>query len=169
MKKYTYNALEPISCCFDLFAQSNDDLEEDYQFIYNDQEIGELDTPISLGMTSSLGVNKIHSDNEFIVKAVHKDKVKVTLLHSNGDAMWNVLILKSVPLLGYFNEFATEHLKDVARKDLVFSTAGSRLYGFDTAVTLKLKDGDFIDATPVKEYVTEGCACCQKQQNPLGL
>ena len=144
-KEYKANSLQPISCFFDSFAltQGEGEREEDYRFVYEQNDVVAGDTPSSLGMTPG--------DSNIIVKAVHKDLTKVTFLHSKGDGIWDVMLTKNIPLVGYFDEFAKDHLKDTTRKDLVFSFNGRRLYGFDTAITLKFVDGDIIDATPVKE------------------
>lgn len=164
-KLYEVNALQPISCHFYSYAISKEpgDDEDDYRFVYEEKDIQEGDTPSSLGMTI------ISSDSEIVVSTIHKYMVKFAILHSNGDAYVDYLTGKETPLLDSFELFATEHLKDVSRKDLVFSFNGRRLYTFDTAATLNLSDNDVIDATPVKEYHSEGCICCQKKQNPLAF
>lgn len=144
-KVYKVNSLQPISCFFDSYAlaQGENEREENYRFVFKQKDIAAGDTPSSLGMTLV--------DSNIVVKAVHKDLIKVSFLHSNGDGIWDVMLLKNIPLVGYFDEFATDHLKDTTRKDLVFSFNGQRLYGFNTATTSNFIDGDIIDATPVKE------------------
>jgi hypothetical protein len=158
------NALEPISCQYCKYVMSEqdddgikDDVEDDYRFVYKEKDIQEGDTPSSLGMMD---------DPDIIVRAIHQNKVKITILHDVMDCRCDFFPFKDEPLLYVFEGFA-EDLKDVSLKNLVFSFKGRRLYTFDSALVLKLSDGDVIHATPVNEYHTEGCICCQKKRNPL--
>lgn len=173
-KFYAAYALQPVSTLFRHYADYQNESHSSYYF-HTDYNffIGEENIPLDDKefIAYSLGVTTCHGRNSqpthFIVKAVNKKTVGVTFNNTSGDEFWDVLISKTSPLLNYFDEFSSEHLKDVDQKDLVFTCNGRRLYTFDTAVTRKLKDGDTIDAWPVEKYITPGCICCQKKQNPL--
>jgi hypothetical protein len=164
------NVFEPISCQYykyltskpvTLYGDDEDDLdiEDDYRFVYEERDIQEGDTPISLGMMTGSG-------REIVVSAIHKNKVKLTICHPNDNDMLGCLTFKDDPLLYPFEQFAKTY-EDVSLKELVFTVKGRRLYTFDSPAVLKLSDGVMIRATPVNEYHTEGCICCQKKQNPL--
>lgn len=174
-KLHTVYALQPVSTLFFDYAYDHNETHfgtcsqynRDYSFFIDQKNIPWNDMSTENGMTLSLA--KTSQPTNIIVKAINTKAVKITFRHSNGDGSWIVLIRKTTPLHKYFTEFTSKHLKDVDQKDLVFSHNGKKLYTFDTATTLKLNDGDIIDVALVNEYITPGCICCQKRQNPFGL
>lgn len=166
------NVLQPFFDLFTYYARDKDHGDfnkEDYRFVYGEKDVKEDDTPLSLlGMAGS-DIMDDGSSQGIIIQAINKYMVKFSIMHTTSYTLVDFLVKNEAPLLGSLEEFATNHLENVSRKDLVFSFNGRRLYTFDSPSTLKLKNNDIIDATPAKEYHTEGCICCQKKQNPLGL
>lgn len=163
---YSVDTLQPISLCFDDYISSLDDyiyqdqcIRKDFRFVLNDVEIQDNDTIKSLGIAVSHGASSQPVDA--IVKVFNSKAISITLKHIYGIRLRNLrfVVWKTTPLLKFFYLMVgADH------KNLVFTCNGKRLYTFDTAITLKLKEGDIIETTPVEEYITPGCVCCQKKR-----
>jgi len=150
---YDINKLEPMSDYFETFAQSKDDDVNNYYFLYDGKEIHKALTPHSLGMLS------LPDNSQKVVRVFHKNKVKVCIRHRNGLQSSIHLIWKDLPLSGTFNLFCED--LEIPPKSLVFTFNEQRIYGFDTAITLRLNEDDIIDAVRIDEYVDNRCICCQ--------
>lgn len=120
------------------------------------EEIGPYDTPLGLHWTS-------FTDAIF---ALYKDETLIEVKKKGSDSSAFQLFCAAKQ-----TETMTKALNDLVNDggddetDYVYMFNGKRLYGFETPMSLQMKDFDVIDAIPVQEYKYKRCVCCQRVES----